>query len=319
MNRQAWAVAGLALAGCIVLPVLFQSLAYQLTIIVALGLAALAVSLLLRAGLISFGHALFYAAGGYAAAYVAPMVGGEMLLCMLAALACSAVLSALIALFIVRYRGIFFAMLNLALSMVGYTLLLKLYHLTGGSDGLVVNGDRFVGWTLGAAAQSEVLYYLALASAVLAGLGVYAYLRAPMGWALSAVQDCEIRVEYLGVSARRVLFVAYVMSGALAGLGGGFTALAVGHIAPDSAYWTMSAGFLVMAVLGGSGSIAGAFVGAGLYELLSVFAAQYLSSTWEILLGVIIFVIIRFAPNGLWGLFDRLRPASAAEQGGTRE
>lgn len=318
MNRPTWVVAGLALAGCVALPVLFQPLAYQLTIIVALGLAALGVSLLLRAGMISFGHALFYAAGGYAVAYVAPLVDGDIVACMLAALACSALLSALIALFMVRYRGIFFAMLNLALSMVGYTLLLKLYYLTGGSDGLVIHGNHIFGWTLDAAAQSEVLYYLALTSAVLASLGGYAYLRAPMGWALSAVQDCEIRIEYLGVSARRVLFVAYVMSGALAGLGGGFTALAVGHIAPDSAYWTMSAGFLVMAVLGGSGSIVGAFVGAALYELVSVFAAQYLSSTWEILLGVIIFVIIRFAPNGIWGLFNRLLSASAAE-GGMRE
>lgn len=313
MDRRRWAAGAVVLVVCAVLPVLFGSLTYQFTIIIALGLAALAVSLLLRAGLISFGHALFYAAGGYAAAYLAPVLGADMLASVLMALACSAVLAALIALFIVRYRGIFFAMLNLALSMVGYTLLLKLYHVTGGSDGLVVSANRFLGWRLGAATQGEVLYYLALGCAVLAGLGVYAYLRAPLGWALSAVQDCELRVEYLGISARRVLFVAYVISGVLAGLGGAFTAIAVGHIAPDSAYWTTSAGFLVMAVLGGSGSIAGAFVGAGLYELLSVFAAQYLSSTWEILLGVIIFIIIRFAPNGLWGLLDRLWPGRAAQ------
>lgn len=315
MNRRGWAVGGLMLAVCALLPVLFQSLAYQLTIIVALGLAAMAVSLLLRAGLISFGHALYYASGAYAAAYMAPLVGGDIPASVLAALASSTMLSTLIALFIVRYRGIFFAMLNLALSMVGYTLLLKLYHITGGSDGLIVSTNSILGWPLGAQAQGEVLYYFALLCASLAGLSVYAYLQAPLGWALSAVQDCEIRVEYLGISARRVLFVAYVISGALAGLGGAFTAIAVGHIAPDSAYWTTSAGFLMMAVLGGSGSIAGAFVGAGLYELLSVFAAQYLSSTWEILLGVIIFVIIRFAPNGLWGVFDRFWHVRAAERG----
>lgn len=308
MGRLRWAAGAAVIGVCALVPVLWHSLTYQLTIIFALGLAALAVSLLLRAGLISFGHALFYAAGAYAAAYLSSLVGGNILTSVLMAFACSAVLATFIGFFIVRYRGIFFAMLNLALSMVAYTLLLKLYHLTGGSDGLVVTGNRFLGWSLSPDAQSNVLFYVALVVATLAGLGVHAYVRAPLGWALSAVQDCEIRVEYLGISARRVLFVAYVISGALAGLGGAFTAIAVGHIAPDSAYWTTSAGFLVMAVLGGSGSIAGAFVGAGVYELLSVTASQYLSSTWEILLGIIIFVIVRFAPDGLWGLFERVWP-----------
>jgi len=315
MRGARFAVGAAGVATYALVPAFAPSLTYQLTVIVAMGLAALAVSVLLRAGLISFGHALFYAAGAYAVAYFAPRSGGDMLAAVMMGLACSAALAALTALFIVRYRGIFFAMLNLALSMVAYTLLLKLYHLTGGSDGLGVTVAGFLGWGLGPAAQGEVLFYLALVLALAAAWGVHTYLRSPAGWALSAVQDCELRVEYLGISARRVLFVAYVVSGALAGLGGAMAGVAVGHIAPDSAYWTTSAGFLVMAVLGGSGSIPGAFVGAALYEVLSVSAAQYLSSTWELLLGVIIFLIIRFAPGGLLGLYDRVWQGRTARGG----
>lgn len=298
-------------------PLIAPTLTYQLTIVLALGLAALAVSLLLRAGLISFGHALFYAAGAYAVAYLAPVTGGEMIATLVLSVLCTGAVAMLTGLFVVRYRGIFFAMLNLALSMVAYTLLLKLYHVTGGSDGMVVTVDRVAGWAPGPTGMGYALFYLAFALVLATGWGVRTYLRSPAGWALGAVQDCEIRVEYLGVSARRVLLGAYVLSGILAGLGGSIAAMAVGQVAPDTAYWTTSAGFVVMAVLGGAGHVFGPFVGAALYDLLSVSAAQYLTSTWELLLGVIIFLVIRFAPAGLWGFYNALwRRRARAEQRG---
>ncbi len=301
-------------AGYAALPWTVPSLTYQLTVILALGLATLAVSLMLQAGLISFGHALFYATGAYAAAYIAPFTGTCLLATLVLGMLCAALLALTTGLLLIRYRGIFFAMLNLALSMVAYTLLLKLYNVTGGSDGLAVPVTGAAGFPLDPTALGYVLFYVALALASLAAWLVRVYLHSPAGWALGAIQDREIRVEYLGISARHVLLVAYVVSGCLAGLGGAVAGVAVGHVAPDSAYWTTSAGFVVMAVLGGAGDVFGAFVGAALYEMLSVFAAQYLSSSWELLLGVVIFVVIRFAPSGLWGFYDRLwRRLLAAE------
>lgn len=314
MRYARWALGAAVLCGYGVWPLVDPALTYQLTIIVALGLAALAVSLLLRAGLISFGHALFYAAGAYAAAYLAPLTGGGIVATLLLSTLATAVLAALTGLFVVRYRGIFFAMLNLALAMVGYTVLLKFYDLTGGSDGLAVAASSLAGWTLGPAALGYALFYLALALAALLGWLLHCYLRTPAGWALGAIQDRELRVEYLGIAARQVLLVAYVVAGVLAGLGGAIAALAVGHIAPDSAYWTTSAGFVVMAVLGGGGNVLGPFLGAALYDVLSVSAAQYLSSTWELLLGVAIFLVIRFAPAGLWGFYDSLWQRRRARQ-----
>lgn len=305
--RSARSLLGLVVAGgYAALPWLAPSLTYELTVILALGLAALAVSLMLQAGLISFGHALFYAAGAYTAAYVARLSGSHLLVALFLGLLWAALLALTTGLLLIRYRGIFFAMLNLALSMVAYTLLLKLYNVTGGSDGLAIPVTGIAGFRLDPAARGYVLFYIAFALAILAAWLVRVYLRSPAGWALGAIQDREIRVEYLGISARRVLLVAYVISGCLAGLGGAVAGAAVGHVAPDSAYWTTSAGFVVMAVLGGAGDVFGAFAGAALYEILSVFAAQYLSSSWEFLLGVVIFIIIRFAPSGLWGFYDSL-------------
>lgn len=304
MRRLRAGLGGLALLVFAVLPLFFPALPYQFTIIIAIGLAGLGVAILLQAGLISFGHGLFYAAGAYAVAYLAaPLQAGAVLLLMLAVVV-SALVALVTGLFVVRYRGIFFAMLNLALSMVAYTVLLKFYNLTGGSDGLPVAVSSIAGAKLEPAAFGTALFYLSLALAIVAGYLVTRYLRSPSGWALAAIQDNEIRVEYLGRSARHVLLLAYVISGALAGLGGGIAAIAVGFVSPDAAYWTTSAEFLVIAVLGGVGSVFGPFAGASLYELLSVSAAQYLAYTWGLLLGVVILAVIRFAPGGLWGLYD---------------
>jgi ABC-type branched-subunit amino acid transport system permease subunit len=291
----------LLLACCATLPLIVPRDTFQFTIVLSAGLAGLAVGLLLEAGLLSFGHALFYGIGGYSVAVLAPAAPNWGIALVLAGATAGALAAALAGLFVVRYRGVFFAMLNLAMAMVAYSILLKSYDLTGGSDGLSVEVGGMLGPQLGAAAVSVWLFYFALASALLLGLLLHRYLQSPAGWALGAIEDREIRVEYLGISANRVLLQAYTLSGFLAGFGGAVSTAAVGHVAPDAVYWTTSTEFVVIAVLGGRG-VLGPFLGAALYELLSISAARYLSNSWEILLGGVILLVIRFARGGLSGL-----------------
>ncbi|MGH7068255.1 MAG: branched-chain amino acid ABC transporter permease [Acetobacteraceae bacterium] len=289
------------LAFCAALPFLSPSNTFQFTIVLAVGLAGLGVALLLEAGLMSFGHALFYGMGAYTVAALAPLLahfGVALLLCGAVA---GAVLAAIVGLFIVRYRGVFFAMLNLALSMVAYSMLLKSYSISGGSEGLAVQVGGMLGHTLGPGTFGRVLFYVALGSVIVIGVLLQRYRRSPAGWGLGAIEDRELRIEYLGVSANRLLLQAYIISGFLGGLGGGIAASAVGHIAPDAFFWTTSTALVVVAVLGGRG-VVGPFLGAALYELLSIAAARYLSNSWEILLGVVILLVIRFARNGFAGL-----------------
>jgi branched-chain amino acid transport system permease protein len=293
-------------------PLTNSSVPYQFTIILASGLATLGVVVLLRAGLISFGHGLYYATGAYAVAYLAPVLHVNALLVVLAATAIAGVLAAVIGLFMVRYRGVFFAMLNLALSMVAYTVLLKFYNLTGGSDGMQVSTLQFFGLARKDPSFLYLLLYLTLALVVVVGWLLTRYLDSPLGWALTAIENNETRVEYMGKPVKKILLFAYTLSGLLAGLGGAITAVAVGYVDPGFAYWLKSAEFLVIAVLGGIGSVVGAFGGALIFEMLSINAAQYLTNTWGILLGIAIYAIVRFAPKGLWGLYDawwRLRGA----------
>jgi branched-chain amino acid transport system permease protein len=312
MSRLRGAIFVVAIIVFAAIPWTSPSVPYQFTIILTSGLATLGVVVLLKAGLISFGHGLFYATGAYAVAYLAPVLHVNALFVVLAATVIAGVLAFVVGLFMVRYRGVFFAMLNLALSMVAYTVLLKFYNLTGGSDGMQIGAMRFFGLVRKDGSFLYVLFYITLALVIVVGWWLTRYLKSPLGWALTAIQNNETRVEYMGKPVRKILLVAYTLSGLLAGLGGAITAVAVGYVDPGFSYWLKSAEFLVIAVLGGVGSVVGAFGGSLIFEMLSINAAQYLTNTWSILLGIVIYAIVRFAPKGLWGLYDALwRPRAA--------
>jgi ABC-type branched-subunit amino acid transport system permease subunit len=293
---------------CAALPVAAPAQTFQSTIVLAVGAAGLGVALLVEAGLVSFGHALFYGIGGYTVAALAPSFGRDGILLLLCGAVAGAVAACLVGLFIVRYRGVFFAMLNLAVSMVAYSLLLKTYAVTGGSDGLPVTVTGVFGSAVPPEEFGRLLYYACLCGVVLLGLLLNGYRQTPAGWGLGAIEDREIRIEYLGVPTNRLIWQAYAISGFLAGFGGAVAASAVGHVAPDAFFWTTSAALVVIAVLGGRG-VVGPFLGAAVYELLNITAARYISNSWEILLGAIILFIIRFAPGGLAGVPDAWRGA----------
>ncbi len=275
------------------------------TLALATGLAVLGIMMLLRAGQVSFGHALYVAAGAYTVAFLRPLQG-EALLLLLAGTLVATGLGLLVGLFVARYRDIFFGMLNLAFSMVAWSLLEKLYALTRGTDGIRVARPSLAGLPLEGGEWEWALFALALLLSILAALLVAAYLRAPAGQALGAVKTRETRLEFAGISARRVLLQAYVISAALAGTGGGLTALATLHVTPLLAYWTHSGELVFVAILGGTGSVLGPFLGAVVFELVRVHAAAAFPDAWQMILGVVLLVIILAAARGLVGLVHDL-------------
>lgn len=290
-----------------ILPVVVPWLIFSLTLALASGFAALGVGLLLRAGLITIGQALFFACGAYAVAFLQRDLGIEgLLLLLIAATAITALAGVIVGSFMVRYRGIFFAMLNLAAAMVFYALLSKLYGITGGTDGISVHSPTVLGMVFDRDTFSGVLYYGALALALLIGYGVYRYTQSPMGKALSAVHANEIRLSYLGISVRGVLLASYTLSAALAGLGGSIAAIVIGRVLPHMSYWTESGALLVMAVIGGAGGVAGPFVGSFFVTLIHAAASSYGIDLWNLVTGIALLIVIFFLPEGLYGLGSRL-------------
>jgi branched-chain amino acid transport system permease protein len=279
-------------------------LRFVLTVALAKGLAVLGILLLLRAGQVSFGHAMFLAAGAYTVAFAAPIVPETLVLLPAAALL-AGLAGLLIGLFVVRYRDIFFGMLNLALSMVFYSVLEKFYAVTKGTDGIRVPPLTVAGTEPAREAQEWIMFGLALGSGLLCAVGVRAYLASPMGQALAGIKTRETRLEFLGVPARRVLLFAYVLSATMGGAAGALVAMTSRHVTPQLAYWTSSGELIFIGILGGAGSALGPFLGAVAFELVRVYAAAAVADAWQMILGGVLLAVILFAPGGLVGILSK--------------
>jgi branched-chain amino acid transport system permease protein len=308
MNAAGSRVTVAAIAALCVLALLPLVLSDWLVFLIALALAkgavVLGVVLLLRGGLISFGHALYFAIGAYTAGFLANRFGiGEALVALPLAIVISALSAAALGLLLARFRGIYFAMLSLAFSMILYTVLLKFYDLSGGTDGLSVRGFALAGVT--PAHPALVQYYLVLALTAGVALLGGRFLASPLGHFMQALRYNEIRIEYLGASASRVILASYILSGAISGLGGALVAYLVGHVSPEFAYWVASGDFVFVAVLGGTGSVFAPFAGSIAFELVKNYALKFSPHTWQLTLGVFLLLVIYFQPQGLWAALTR--------------
>ena len=295
------------------LPIGVPWLAFVFTIAVSKGLAALGVAMLLRGGLISIGHALYFAIGAYAVAFLMREAGiADLLLLLVCATLITTVAGLVVGAFMVRYRAIFFAMLNLAISMVFFALLSKLYYFTGGTDGLRVATPTILTIQLSRSAFDIILQMSVLILMIASALLIDRYLKSPLGEALRAIDSNEVRLEYLGVSARGTIWAAYTVSAGLAGLGGAISAVAIGHVVPEMSYWTVSGQLVLIAVLGGIGGVPGAFIGAFFLELVQTFAVGLAAEAWNAIIGLSLLIVIFFLPEGLYGLIQRLERLRAS-------
>lgn len=304
MRKAEPVLAVLVAAAMVAAAVAAPWLRFVLTIALAKGIAVMGILLLLRAGQVSFGHALYIAFGAYTVAFLAPRFGDAAVLLPLAAVG-AGLLGLLIGLFVTRYRQIFFGMLNLAMCMVFYSLLEKLYHITKGSDGIRVEVMPIAGQALDRVTYEWTIFGIALGLAFVLGLLLRLYLASPMGEALAGIKTRETRLEFMGVPARGVLLSAYVMSAVLGGIGGALIAMTSRHVTPLLAYWTSSGELVFIAILGGAGGVLGPFLGAAGYELVRVYAAASFADAWQMILGAVLLLVILFAPGGLWGMAAR--------------
>jgi branched-chain amino acid transport system permease protein len=279
-----------------------QWLVFLLALALAKGLVVLGLLLLMRTGLVSFGQGLYFGLGAYTAALLANRAGlaDAAVMAVAGALGAAAV-AAVLGLLLARYRDIFFAMLSLAFSMILYGLLVKSSAL-GSTDGFNLHAKALAGVTLPGGVERRAFYAVSVIGALAAVWVLHRLLSSHWGRLSAAIRDNELRVEYLGASVYRVVYRNYVAAGALAGLGGAFAALAVGHVDPETAYWTTSGEFVFIAVLGGTGSVAAPFVSAAIFEGLRTIASQYAPNVWQMSLGLAMLAIITFLPSGLWSL-----------------
>lgn len=298
-------LAGLALIGLLVgagalLP---KWLTFLLTMAASHGLVSLGIVVLMRCGVVSFGQGMVFALGGYTAALLFSRLGMTDALGMALA---GGVVAALVALLVARliagYRGIFFAMLTLALSMVLYGVLVKTDAL-GGSDGFNMGRPTLLGQALPDAHVGYLLYAVTVALSGLLALAARVYFDSTRGLVSLAVRENELRVEYLGGSVRQAVAVNFVIAAFLGGVGGALTVMSLGHIDPNFSYWTSSGEFVFVAILAGYHSVLAVFIASTLLEIVRSFSSLYFPNTWQLALGVFLLLAIRFLPGGIGSLW----------------
>lgn len=290
-------------------PVLPRWALFLVTVSLAKGLVVLGLLLLMRTGLVSFGQGLYFAVGAYAAGMMPSAAGfSDAVAMLLAGGAAAGAIAGLCGLLLARYRGIFFAMLSLAFSMILYGLLVKTSAL-GSTDGFNVAARTVAGVPVGGPYGRYAVFALTVAAGFGAVLWLHRFLGSHLGRLAPAIRDNELRVEYMGASVRNLVHLNLIIAGVAAGLGGALTALTVGHIDPEMAYWTTSGEFVFVAILSGTASVLAPFLGAILLELLRSFAYEYSPNTWQLVVGGAMLLVILFLPSGLWSVFARWRKA----------
>ena len=273
-------------------------------------------------GLLSFGHGAYFAAGAYAVAmmgkYLPQAYAMEILIP--AALLFSLLVSIIFGFLCVRHTKIFFSILALSLSMLLFALLFKLYHLTGGSDGLRVPIPTMFGMAFKGIRRPLFLagtyYYFLLAMFTLSFLIMRGIVGSPFGKALQAIRDNEIRAELIGIRVRRYRLYAFCISGMYAGLGGALWSFVNGHVTADLSHWVFSGEIVYMTLLGGFGIVEGPIVGAMIFTYLKLYAMGN-TEYWMFVIGATLILLVLLLPNGVAGavaaLWTKMRKGKKME------
>jgi len=238
-------------------------------------------------GLLSFGHSMFLGTAGYFTAYSLKSWGASPEIGIILGVLGAAALGVITGLVAIRRQGIYFSMITLALSQLIYFIYLRA-PFTGGEDGIqgIPQGRLFGVFNL---ANPTTLYYVVVVIFLLAFLLIYRIVNSPFGEVLKAIRENEPRAISLGYKTDHYKLMAFILSGALAGLAGSLKIFVAQNASLTDVHWTMSGEVVLMTLVGGLGTSFGPIVGA----FVIVAMQQYLASfgQWVMVMQGAVFVI----------------------------
>ena len=286
----------------------------QLTFILIYGVVGLGLMLLAGfTGLFSIGHAAFLGVGAYTEA-VLQAQGWPFPLSMAAAALLSAAVGVVVGLPALRVKGIYLGIATLAFGFIVEEGLARWESVTGGNSGKSVGSPQMFGW---AADTSQSFYFVCLVTAVLCTLAVLNLLRSPTGRAFVAIRDSEISAQSMGINLATYKTLSFALSAALAGIGGALYAHQIRFLSPDQFNIIQSIDLLLMVVIGGLGSVHGAFLGAifliGMPQLISAVkdllpdAIGQAPGLKSVIYGAALIGFVMFEPMGLYGRWLKIR------------
>ncbi len=273
------------------------------TRVLVLGLIATSLNLLVGyCGMISFGHAAFVGLGAYTTAILAYHGVASGFLAWPAAIVVSAVGALVIGAIALRTSGVYFIMITLAFAQMLYYTSVGLERY-GGDDGVRMAARNSFAGLLGLE-RAGVYFYLVAAIVALVLFFLSRLVRSRFGRVLRGVKDNERRMQSLGYNTYLYKLAAFVIAGAIAGLGGVLNANLVQLVSPSMLNWIVSGDLLVMVILGGVGTLWGPMIGAAAFILLEEVLASY-TKHWMIVLGPLMLLVVLFQRGGIHALLFR--------------
>jgi branched-chain amino acid transport system permease protein len=258
-------------------------------------------------GLASLGQAAYLGVGAYTTAILATKyqfgLGFDFWLVVVFGILIGAALAAVFGLFAIRATGVYFLMITLALGQCVWGLAYRWNSLTGGDNGINLRGRPNFGIDL---ANEVTFFYLVFGFFAASLLSMYILVQSPFGRSLAGIRERELRMQILGYNTWLHKYVAFIIAGGFGGLSGVLWAHTAGIVSPENVVLTTSVDALLMAVLGGAGTLVGGVIGAGIVFGLR----EYLSTLvpwWQYVLGAVYVLTIFYLPTGLMGIPQRIR------------
>lgn len=314
MPRARLVLALAALAAALALPQFggpyWTGLATQMLVF---GLLALSADLLLgHAGLFSLTHASFFAVSAYTVAILQVRYGVPTALAAPAGILAGTLLGLVFGM-AVRTRGVYFILITIALGYVVWGVMYRWSSFTGGDNGITSVPFPAVGALV--ISSHTQYYYFTLAVVIACGLGYHVLTRSPFGLALRGIKASETRMLSLGYRTGLHLYAAFVISAALASLAGVLYVYYNRFVNPVASSFPISVEAVLMAIVGGSGTIAGPFIGSGVVLGMRNWVSSFVEMHHAIM-GLVFIATVLWAPDGLVGLAGRLRARLARRRDG---
>lgn len=285
---------------------------FFLTQVFIFGIFALGYDILLGyTGLLSFGHALFFAAGSYGFINAVRLLNLNLWASIAVAVVLVALFSAAIGFMAVRIRGVYFVIITFIFSMVFYYVALTdPYGLTGADDGITISPPPIdLGFVKFPGFDPAANYYLALVMLIVSYIICRRIIQSPFGQVIKAIKENELRAQCLGYNTGRAKLLAFTISGIFSGLSGALFAHL--HAFANAFYFDLhvSANVVIWTLCGGTGTLIGPLLGTAIVNLFWDWVKTY-TGLHLLFLGVLLVVIVIFAPKGIMGFVTARLPRS---------
>ncbi|MBC7580391.1 MAG: branched-chain amino acid ABC transporter permease [Tardiphaga sp.] len=296
MSGRAALIAGLVVAMAAALPLVLSN--YQVGLVTEMlifGILAMSIDILAGfAGRTSLGHGAIFGVSTYVVVYCTAQMGMSPVAAFALGVVAATIVASIFALLAVRTSGVYFLLLTLALGMIVWGVCLRWTQVTGGENGMRADVRPVI------LMAHSAFYWAVLAGATVVSFAMWRFVRSPFGLTLRGIRDSESRMRSLGYNVPLHLFIGFTVSGFFAGVAGALYAMFNNFVSPSTVALAQSVEGVLMAIVGGVGTLFGAFVGAAAIIALENTVSAY-TERWQMVLGLTFVLIMIFAPEGIIG------------------